>query len=114
MVADTHAFRERWRLHFLPGARQVSRAYLAHTGLVFALAHSGIDMGDRSIPVHPLRHAISTAARTDVPAETVRTLLGDTSEAMTRRYDHPQLEDLLTRIEGAAPIIEEMFDEKHS
>jgi integrase len=97
----------------LTRGKPLRNAWLARA-LAFALAKAGINVGDRSISVHSFRHAFNTMARSTLPAETLRALLGHSSEAMTQHYDHPQLEDLLARIEGAAPVIEAMFDEKPS
>jgi integrase len=80
--------------------------------LVLALGTAGVDIGDRRISVHSFRHGFNTMARSTLPAETLRALLGHSSEAMSRHYDHPTVDDLLSRTEAALPLIERMFDGK--
>ncbi len=71
-----------------------------------ALQLAGIDLGERRLVPHSFRHLFNTLMKNLLPEPLLRKLTGHATEAMTTQYDHPQIEDLLHRVQGAREIIE--------
>lgn len=77
--------------------------------LAEALENAEVNAGTRKLVVHSFRHTYNSLMKNVLPAETLRQLVGHKSEAMTNTYDHPQVADLLQRVQGAKPVIESFF-----
>jgi integrase len=74
-----------------------------------ALARAGISRAGRNLVVHSFRHTYNTMLKRTVPAETLRALTGHKSEAMSERYDHPELADRVSALEPARSVVEKLL-----
>ena len=70
------------------------------------LARAGISREGRNLVVHSFRHTYNTMLKRTVPAETLRALTGHATEAMSERYDHPQIADKVAALEPARGVVE--------
>lgn len=75
------------------------------------LARRGvIAPGGRNLTLYCLRHTFNTSALTALgDGQTVKTLMGHTTEAMQAHYDHPDAEAVLKRLQGQRPPLESIW-----
>ena len=69
----------------------------------------GIDITGRNIVAHSLRHTYNTIMKGILTAEVLREFTGHRSEAMTKRYDNPQLIDRLRQFHGSIKDIDDTW-----
>jgi integrase len=69
----------------------------------------GLDRKSRVLCVHSLRHCFNTYLRSVLPATMLQALTGHKSDGMTANYDHPALDEMAKRVEGARAALEELF-----
>ena len=73
---------------------------------VNGIKSEGIDITDRNIVDHSLRHTYNTIMKGILTAEVLREFTGHRSEQMTKRYDNPQLIDRLRQFRSSIKDID--------
>ena len=74
-----------------------------------ALDRAGIDIDDRNLVVHSLRHGYNTMMQATLPAEVVRQMLGHRSTRTNELYFHPTMQDELTRLEASRTLLQKAW-----
>jgi integrase len=67
------------------------------------------DRVGRVLCVHSLRHSYNTYLKSVLPAAMLQALTGHASESMSKNYDHPAIEEMAKRVDGARAALEELF-----
>lgn len=62
------------------------------------LKHAHIEVGERNIVIHSLRHTMNTNIRRSFDDETLRLFTGHLDSKMTDNYDHPTVEDDIQKV----------------
>ena len=75
-----------------------------------ALKRAGIDIGDRNLVAHSLRHTYNTIMKGILTAEMLREFTGHRSEEMTDRYDNPYLIDRLQQFSSSRKLIDKTWE----
>ncbi len=73
------------------------------------IKRAGIDITGKNIVAHSLRHTYNTIMKGILTAEVLREFTGHRSEAMTKRYDNPQLIDRLRQFRGSMKDIDDTW-----
>ena len=71
---------------------------------------AGIEIANRSICVHSLRHSFITLLKGSEAQNAVMALAGHKDPRVTEGYSHPSLEDQKKLLEPSRPVIEQVFD----
>jgi len=79
-------------------------------GFKSALKRAGIDIGDRNLVAHSLRHTYNTIMKGILTAEMLREFTGHRSEEMTDRYDNPYLIDRLQQFSSSRKLIDKTWE----
>ena len=80
------------------------------SGFKAALGRAGIEIGDRNLVAHSLRHTYNTIMKGILTAEMLREFTGHRSEEMTDRYDNPYLLDRLKQFQSSRQLIDKTWD----
>ena len=80
------------------------------SGFKAALERAGIEVGDRNLVAHSLRHTYNTIMKGILTAEMLREFTGHRSEEMTDRYDNPYLLDRLKQFQSSRQLIDSTWD----
>ena len=75
-----------------------------------ALENAGISLDGRKLTPHSLRYTYVTKMRRSLPIDTVRKLVGHTSDAMTDYYTRASIEDGLAGIADTKQAVENLFE----
>ena len=75
-----------------------------------ALKNAGIDIGDRNIVGHSLRHTMNTTFRKSVDDDTLRLFTGHLDSRMTDNYDHPNIQDNIQKVIPYRKQMEETWE----
>jgi integrase len=86
--------------HALPSTILMLNAAAKKEGLPAAIETKG-----RNLVVHSFRHTYVSRLRRLVPEGVLRSLTGHHSEAMTNRYDHPDVRELVAELEPAREAV---------
>ena len=73
------------------------------------IERAGIDITNKNIVAHSLRHTYNTIMKGILTAEVLREFTGHRSEAMTKRYDNPQLIDRLRQFHSSIKDIDDTW-----
>ena len=79
-------------------------------GFKSALKRADIDIGDRNLVAHSLRHTYNTIMKGILTAEMLREFTGHRSEEMTDRYDNPYLIDRLRQFSSSRKLIDKTWE----
>ena len=79
-------------------------------GFKSALKRADIDIGDRNLVAHSLRHTYNTIMKGILTAEMLREFTGHRSEEMTDRYDNPYLIDRLQQFSSSRKLIDKTWE----
>ncbi len=79
-------------------------------GFKSALKRAGIDISDRNLVAHSLRHTYNTIMKGILTAEMLREFTGHRSEEMTDRYDNPYLIDRLQQFSTSRKLIDKTWE----
>jgi integrase len=80
------------------------------SGFKAALKKAEIEVGDRNLVAHSLRHTYNTIMKGILTAEMLREFTGHRSEEMTDRYDNPYLLDRLKQFQSSRKLIDSTWD----
>lgn len=74
-----------------------------------AIQRAKIKVAGRNLVCHSFRHTFNTIMRQVLPLEILQALTGHKTDAMTNHYDHPRLEDQLSKIQESSRLIESVW-----
>jgi integrase len=74
-----------------------------------ALGRAGVQIRNRNLVVHSLRHTYNTIMRAVLPAETLRKFTGHRSPEMTELYDHPGLQERILSLKASRTLVEKAW-----
>ena len=77
--------------------------------IIKGIERAGIDSTNKNIVAHSLRHTYNTIMKGILTAEVLREFTGHRSEAMTKRYDNPQLIDRLRQFRSSIKDIDDTW-----
>ena len=87
-----------------PYAREFSEAFFRR-----ALKKSGIKQNGRKLVPHSLRYTYVTQMRKVCDTETVKNIVGHTTQMMTEYYTRPQISDLMEWAENSKSAVDRLY-----
>ncbi|MBW8003975.1 MAG: site-specific integrase, partial [Planctomycetes bacterium] len=75
-----------------------------------AMVRAGIEIGDRWLSAHSLRHTYNTRLQKLLPEAMLRYMIGHKSRAMTKRYTHITPEERLVELQSALEQIDTAWE----
>ena len=74
-----------------------------------AIDRAGIERNGRNLVVHSFRHTFTTMMRRILPEDILRQFTGHKTLKMTELYDHPAIQDKMSKLKAAVPLIEQAW-----